>query len=262
MSEPSHARPSHAHPSKQRGKLSLLQSGKILLYKVKSQSENVPGGDNQEKLLYQIISAAGNKGIWVRDIRYKCNLMLTQVNKILKSLESKNLVKSLKSVSAGKKKLYMLYDLTPDRSVTGGAFYSDQEFESEFVDVLTNQCYRFLQNKAEDAQGQKSDPLTVQNASFASGEDMCHYISALGISKVQLTVDDMEMVLNALIYDGKVEKTLDAQHRSLYRAVTSPVNSVSMAKVPCGVCPVSHECEIGGTISPTTCPYLNDWLQF
>jgi DNA-directed RNA polymerase III subunit RPC6 len=41
----------------------------------------------------------------------------------------------------------MLYDLEPDRSVTGGAFYCDQEFESEFVDVLTNQSYQFLYNK-------------------------------------------------------------------------------------------------------------------
>ena len=48
------------------------------------------------------------------------------------------------------------------------------------------------------------------------------------------------MILNALIYDGKVEKSIDmARDRALYRAVNSPVNSVSMAKMPCGVCPVS-----------------------
>ena len=41
----------------------------------------------------------------------------------------------------------MLYDLQPDRSVTGGAWYSDQDFESEFVDVLTNQCHKFLLTK-------------------------------------------------------------------------------------------------------------------
>lgn len=41
----------------------------------------------------------------------------------------------------------MLFDLEPDRSVTGGAFYCDQEFESEFVDVLTSQCHKYLQNK-------------------------------------------------------------------------------------------------------------------
>lgn len=33
----------------------------------------------------------------------------------------------------------MLYDLEPDRSVTGGSWYSDQDFESEFVQVLHQQ---------------------------------------------------------------------------------------------------------------------------
>lgn len=38
-------------------------------------------------------------GIWIRDIRYKSNLQLTQVNKILKTLESKKLIKAIKSVA-------------------------------------------------------------------------------------------------------------------------------------------------------------------
>ena len=37
-------------------------------------------------------------GIWIRDIRFKCNLPMTQVNKVLKSLESKKLIKSVTSV--------------------------------------------------------------------------------------------------------------------------------------------------------------------
>ena len=41
----------------------------------------------------------------------------------------------------------MLFNLQPDRSVTGGAWYSDQDFESEFVEVLNQQCYKFLQDK-------------------------------------------------------------------------------------------------------------------
>lgn len=38
-------------------------------------------------------------GIWIRDIRFKCNLLLTQVNKILKNLETKKLIKAVKSVA-------------------------------------------------------------------------------------------------------------------------------------------------------------------
>lgn len=44
----------------------------------------------------------------------------------------------------------MLYNLQPDRSVTGGAWYSDQDFESEFVEVLNQQCFKFLQSKVQD----------------------------------------------------------------------------------------------------------------
>lgn len=48
---------------------------------------------------------------------------------------------------ASKKKVFMLYNMEPDRSVTGGAWYSDQDFESEFVDVLNTQCHKFLEQK-------------------------------------------------------------------------------------------------------------------
>lgn len=55
-------------------------------------------------------------------------------------------------LQASKKKVYMLYNLQPDRSVTGGAWYSDQDFESEFVEVLNQQCFKFLQSKVGDRQ--------------------------------------------------------------------------------------------------------------
>lgn len=41
----------------------------------------------------------------------------------------------------------MLYNLEPDRSVTGGAWYSDQDFESEFVEVLNQQCFKYLEQR-------------------------------------------------------------------------------------------------------------------
>nr|XP_045727253.1 DNA-directed RNA polymerase III subunit RPC6-like isoform X2 [Mirounga angustirostris] len=83
------------------GQLDLLRSNTGLLYRIKD-SQNagkMKGSDNQEKLVYQIIEDAGNKGIWSRDIRYKSNLPLTEINKILKNLESKKLIKAVKSVA-------------------------------------------------------------------------------------------------------------------------------------------------------------------
>ena len=58
----------------------------------------IKGGDAQERLVYQIIEEANNKGIWTRDIRLRSNLPLNQLNKILKNLESRKLIKAVKSV--------------------------------------------------------------------------------------------------------------------------------------------------------------------
>lgn len=38
-------------------------------------------------------------GIWIRDIRLASNLTLSQLNKIVKSLETKKLIKAVKSVA-------------------------------------------------------------------------------------------------------------------------------------------------------------------
>lgn len=251
------------------GRIDLLKSstGK-LIYKLKDTgaTDPVKGADQQEKVVYQIIKEAGNKGIWIRDIRFKCNLLLTQVNKILKNLESKKLIKAVKSVAASKKKVYMLYNLEPDRSVTGGAWYSDQDFESEFVEVLNQQCYKFLVQKAEAAKETKVDPIAQRNGSYASSQDVWKYISELGISKVQLSVEDIETILDTLIYDGKCERTIvasvgDTGQSKLYRAVNPVIESTGLMRMPCGSCPVFHKCYEGGAVSPTTCIYMKDWLQ-
>lgn len=258
-------------------RIDLLKSGNKLVYKLKDPSSVslAKGSDNQEKVVYQIIKEAGNRGIWIRDIRYQSNLLLTQVNKILKSLESKKVIKAVKSVAASKKKVYMLYELEPDSSVTGGAWYSDQDFESEFVEVLNQQCFKFLSERAANARETLSAPLMQRNASFAPSTDVWKYISELGISKVKLAVDDIETILDTLIYDGKVERSIVAapgssegsssssgKNTKLYRAVKPLIQPTGLMRMPCGTCPVFDRCSEGAVISPTNCVYMKEWLEY
>lgn len=72
-----------------------------MLYKYKdlAKASSTKGLDCEEKIVYKVIEEAGNKGIWIRDIRYKSNLNMTQLNKVLKSLEAKKSIKAVKSVS-------------------------------------------------------------------------------------------------------------------------------------------------------------------
>ncbi len=81
---------------------------KGLLYRLKSASASSSiKGDQEEKIVYKIIEDAGNKGSWIRDIRQKSNLVQTQLNRVLKALENKKLIKVVKSVNATRKKVYM-----------------------------------------------------------------------------------------------------------------------------------------------------------
>lgn len=155
----------------------------------------------------------------------------------------------------------MLYDLEPDSSVTGGAWYQDQDFESEFVDVLSQQCHRFLTQKWEDANEQGGGPLLIRNRSYATASDVHKFIGDLGISKVSLSVSDIESILYTVVLDGNAEQIAAANGVYLYRAVNRFLHTPGIVKSTCGVCPVARRCADTGLINPKVCSYLTDWLQ-
>lgn len=89
-------------------------------------------------------------------------------------------------IQAAKKKVYMLYNLEPHRSVTGGAWYQDQDFEAEFVDILNQQSFQFLQRRRSEAVANvQHGPLASLKLACCSVKDVHTYITNLGISKVR-----------------------------------------------------------------------------
>ncbi|XP_053688941.1 probable DNA-directed RNA polymerase III subunit RPC6 [Sabethes cyaneus] len=248
----------------QEGVLEILKKGQSLIYRLKDPAKKsiAPKDiDNEEKIIYNIIEEGGNKGIWIRDIRVKSNLIMTQLNKVLKQLENKKLIKAVKSVNASKKKVYMLYNLEPDSSITGGAWYQDQDFEAEFVDVLNQQCLRFLRMKRETAKECRDGPLAVQKLSYCSVADVHKFISDLGISKISLDEDDLETILKTVVYDGKAESLLTGEGKFLYKAIENPLPSPGLVQMPCGICPVIKNCSDCGAITPKLCSYISEWLD-
>lgn len=91
-----------------------------------------------------MIEGARKSGIWVRDIREKSGLGEAIIRRILKGLEQRKLIKSFKAVGTAKKS-YILYDIDPDEQLIGGTFYSDGQFDSEFVQTLVQICVSMLQ---------------------------------------------------------------------------------------------------------------------
>lgn len=77
---------------------------KKIIYKLKTtyDVEGLKYADNEEKVVYRIIEESGNKGIWIRDIRNKANLAALALNKVIKNLESKKMIKSVKTVTVSR----------------------------------------------------------------------------------------------------------------------------------------------------------------
>lgn len=202
----------------------------------------------EELMLYQVIKTAGNTGLWTKDMKFKTNLPQPHITKILKTLENRKLVKSVKSVNNPSRKVFMLYELEPSRELTGGAWYTENQFDAEFIEVLREACFKYIQHQGD---------TTVQ--------DVAMFIRNKGFSKVDLREEDIHSIINTLIYDGRVDQVDgegdDDMNDHFRPAVHSIPSSNAFTSIPCGVCPVFSECEEGGIISPQTCVYYDKWLE-
>lgn len=233
-----------------------------LRYKYKGPTTSTPGDANTEELVvFNLIRDSGRKGIWIRDVRIKSNLGLPRLKKILKSLETKKSIKAVKSVAASRKIVYMLYDLEPDSSITGGAWYSNQEFESEFIEILTKHSYKFLEVKKSKALKNTAirSPLVKYNTSYATAERVLEFISKTGISKVRLTVEDIISILDLLVYDGLAAKRVNSEGKVEYRSTKPLVKRNAVCFVPCGSCPVIKRCSDANQLNCLNCKHMKIW---
>jgi DNA-directed RNA polymerase III subunit RPC6 len=129
------------------------------------------------------------RGIWTRDIKTATNISQHSLAKSLKILEQRCLLKSVRSVASKSKKLYMLYELTPTKEITGGPWYTDQEFDHEFVEELGNFIVQFVSSQG------MSDISTIHDR-----------VRISGITRIELSMDELELVVQTLIYDGRLEE--------------------------------------------------------
>ena len=157
------------------------------------QASKFEGLDTSARLVYQIIEKSGNMGIWTRDIRTQSNIQQLALNKIFKSLESRRLIKPTKSVTAKAKKLYMLYDLQPAKELTGGPWYTELEFDHEFIAELRH----FILHCVKRLNGGKGVSL----------QTIMDKMKEANVSKVNLSLDEIRQLVQTLVYDYMVETT-------------------------------------------------------
>lgn len=83
----------------------------------------------------------------------------------------------------------MKYDLQPSKEVVGGALSSGAELDTEFVSTLRTACLQFIRKK---------EQTTVH--------DVEEFVRSVNISKVRLETEDVQQVINSLLYDCAIER--------------------------------------------------------
>ena len=205
-------------------------------------------------LVYQVISQAGNTGIWTRDMKQRTNLAQGKITKTLKLLEERGLIKAVKSVQNASRKVYMLSTLEPAKEITGGPWYgADQQPDREFIETIRNVVATYIE----------------KHGGMVSVEEVADKIAESGVSNQILQVEDVGNILKTLVYDVVLDAYSVEEQRGKDRVVTvkygkskqTVPESTPFTDIPCGVCPVFNNCHEGGPVAPEKCEYYKKWLE-
>ncbi|KAI9243473.1 RNA polymerase Rpc34 [Sporodiniella umbellata] len=239
--------------------------------------------NDDARLIYNTIRSAGNTGIWTKDLKKATNLHTIVLNRTLKQLEQKQEIKSVKHVKYPTRKIYMLFNLTPSSEVTGGAWYTDQELDTEFIDSLKAACLKYIASRSfPRVEGVPDAVFGADHEHYATAGEVRRFITESRISSIDLSVQDITSILDILVYDGDVEKKLpfmagmedfsddeddvqDASAQWSYKALRKTVSRLpteTLTETPCGKCPVFNFCVEGAAISPLNCEYFKTWLNW
>lgn len=236
-------------------KLIIQQApGGVLRLKVNT-SQQIAGTE-EEQVIYGLIEESKTRGIWIKELRDGSGLNQLQLRKTLKSLETKKLIKTIKAVGTTKK-CYILFDLEPDMSLTGGTFYSEQQLDTELINTLISVCGSYASSRRKLAIEANPNNLQMQReASYIKTQEIAQFITEKRVLNVPLSLEDLERILEVAVLDGSIERRADGKIRAC-----APRSSISaLVSVPCAVCPVVEDCRPGYVISPQSCDYMKKWL--
>jgi len=147
-------------------------------------------------MVYHEIERAGNNGISSGDIKKKTNIQQNTVTKATKELDRRGLIKRVKSIHQKTQKIWMLYDLMPSANITGGPWYTDNEFDHEFVSEICKIAESHIKEEWET----KAVPSSLQAVD--------RRVSSSGVSQEALSQNHIRQVLNRLIFDSKIEEVV------------------------------------------------------
>lgn len=99
-------------------------------------------------MVYASIDSAGTAGIWTKTIKAKSGVHAKVLDRVYKSLETKGLIKQMKSVKHPQRKMYIRAGLTPSEEATGGTWFNEGRLDIGMIEAVTSaiEAYCSLQS--------------------------------------------------------------------------------------------------------------------
>ncbi|KAG5548076.1 hypothetical protein RHGRI_013686 [Rhododendron griersonianum] len=165
--------------------MSLSQDAMSL--KRKRQEPNAQQTKTPGSVLLSLIKSKGGMGIWKADMKRETNLPELVVNKALKILQGRNLIKEVVNVKSKGRKHYMATEFQPSKEVTGGSWYADGVLDIEYIRVLRESCLRI-----------------VNKMKVATTEGISEFITRNKITKADCTRQQIEEILSSMVLDNEI----------------------------------------------------------
>jgi len=233
----------------------------LFMYRSEKDASKFLNLNPEDVQVYALIIESGSNGISTNVIKSKLKLNTNHLNKVLKKLEKKNMIKSLKMLNLKHKKIWIGFDIEPSQQITGGIWCTNQEFDKNLVDVIKEKCLEY-----------------ISRTKIVSRKDFMIYVGSTKILNVDLKEEDIQKIINLLIFDDKIEiifpnisyrinnkmsillKYNDPILGTLKYKIASNYQPKSVMNiVPCTYCPVFKECQIGNVINPKDCPWMQEF---
>ncbi|KAJ7591308.1 RNA polymerase Rpc34 [Mycena floridula] len=160
----------------------------------------------EEQLVLSHIKTSKSEGIWTKHLKNRTNLHQTIIDRCLKTLVQKRLIKRVPSVQA----------VEPSTAMTGGPWYTDNELDIEFIDTLIKACHKFIQDVSFPKRRADGILFPISNApEYPTALQVRNTLRQARLTETDLTVEHVETLLNVLVLDGEIEK-IPAFGPSLY----------------------------------------------
>lgn len=193
------------------GELELLQVNQNVKYRTKSTFAKELQDD--ERVVYSVIDNSGNSGIWIRDIKTKSCLHQTVLNKCIKQLELKNLIRQVKSSKHPTRKMYISFSRTYDDEASLSSWYTDNEVDVELV----SEVFSLLRKLFEKTQGHGLDALEILK-----------FLKSSNVLTLSISLKEVEEILSVMVFENLIKESKE-DGKKAYALVTEHIFECGVA---------------------------------